>query len=72
MVRSIKVPVSFDTWQKWYKREAIPHAVKLQGDVKVLVRQKDFRSYMKNPHTPHSLLTIAMYENWDMLVERYT
>ena len=72
MSNSLKLPVTFDTWQKWYKREALPNSVKLSGDVKVLVRKKDFLTYMKNPHTPDNLLTIAMYENWDKCLSKFT
>jgi len=67
----MKIPVSYDTWKKWYDRDCLPDSVKLEGDVKVLVRKKDFLSYMKNPHTPDNLLTIAMYENWDKLVNKF-
>ena len=67
----MKIPVSYDTWKKWYDRDCLPDSVKLSGDVKVLVRKKDFLSYMKNPHTPDNLLTIAMYENWDKLVKKF-
>tara|TARA_R110002020_G_scaffold118950_2_gene271702 strand:- start:493 stop:735 length:243 start_codon:yes stop_codon:yes gene_type:complete len=51
----------------WYGKGALKGAVKLQGDVTVLVEEKDFKMYMETPHRPNNLLSLAMYENYEEL-----
>ena len=46
--------------------------VQPQGDVNILVTRKNFLQYMKNPQYPTCMLEIAMYDNWDTCVEKFT
>ena len=46
--------------------------VRPAGDVKVLVTKEQFTQYMRNPQYPTSMLEIAMYDNWDYCVEKFT
>lgn len=54
-------------FEYWYGKKVLKNAVKLSGDVSVLVLKKDFEEYTKTRHTPTKVLEIAMYENYKKL-----
>ena len=51
----------------WYEKGTLGEAVKLQGDVAVLVEKRDFKEYLKTQHPPTKMLEIAIYENLEEL-----
>jgi|TARA_R110002012_G_scaffold2026_1_gene9626 hypothetical protein len=55
----------------WYKRGNLGDCVRLEGDVVVLVDEKDFVNYQKAPHLPSTLLTLAIYENYKELEKEF-
>ena len=81
----VLVKVTKTQFDYWYEKGTLGEAVKLQGDVQVLVRRQDFEDYLdyidrwkmskdslKNIlKTPSKLLEIAMYEHYNHLIYEF-
>jgi hypothetical protein len=79
------VKVSKVQFDYWYEKGTLGEAVKLQGDVGVLVGRQDFENYINHIEGwkmskesvkqilkyPAKLLEIAMYEHYEDLIDKF-
>ena len=79
------VKVTKTQFDYWYEKGTLGEAVKLQGDVGVLVGRQDFENYINHIEGwimskdsvkqtlkyPAKLLEIAMYEHYEDLMDKF-
>lgn len=67
----IRVEIYKKDFDYWYKKGCMGESVRLSGSAVVTIKRKQFLNYMKNPHTPADIYTLAMYENYEKLKDKF-
>ena len=69
--KELRLEIYKEDFDYWYKKGCMGESVRLSGSAIITIKKQQFLDYMKNPHTPTDMYTLAMYKNYEKLESEF-